>query len=76
MFFSGDLTDLSSTNVALRAAKGTEEANKLHVDLTRHFGKTPFIAFNSPESIHAAGSGWYSGPGTGPGRARPGCFHD
>jgi hypothetical protein len=26
--FSGDLSDFSSTNVALRAAKGTEEANE------------------------------------------------
>jgi hypothetical protein len=38
---SGDLTDFSSTNVTLRAAKETEEAKELHVDLTRHFGKTP-----------------------------------
>jgi hypothetical protein len=39
---SGDLTDFSSTNVALRAVKVTEEANELHVDLTRHFGESPF----------------------------------
>jgi len=39
--FSGDLTDFSSTNVALRAVEGTEEANEFHVDLTQHFGKTP-----------------------------------
>jgi len=38
---SENLTDFSSTNVTLRAAKGTEEAKELHVDLTRHFGKTP-----------------------------------
>jgi hypothetical protein len=39
--FSCYLTDFSSTNVALRAAKGTEEANELHFDLTRYCGKTP-----------------------------------
>jgi hypothetical protein len=35
------LTDFSSTKVFLRAAKGTEEANELHFDLTRYCGKTP-----------------------------------
>jgi hypothetical protein len=39
--FSGDLTDFSSTNVALRAVKGTEKANEFHVELTRHFGESP-----------------------------------
>jgi hypothetical protein len=38
---SGDLTDFSSTNMALRAAKGTEEANELHVELNRHCGESP-----------------------------------
>jgi hypothetical protein len=38
---SGDLTDFSSTNVALRAVKGTEEANVMHVDLTRHCDESP-----------------------------------
>jgi hypothetical protein len=38
---SGDLTDFSSTNVTLRAAIGSEEANELHVELTRHCGESP-----------------------------------
>ena len=57
---SGDLTDFSSTNGALRAVKGTQEGDELHVDLTWHCGKTLvtqlFIAFGSPGSTHAAGS--------------------
>jgi hypothetical protein len=58
---SGDLTDFSSTNVALRAAKGTEEANELHFDLPDIVASPPlqrtqfFIAFISPGSTHAAG---------------------
>ena len=32
---SGDLTDFFTTNTALRAVKGTEKHNKLHIDLTR-----------------------------------------
>jgi hypothetical protein len=38
---SGDVAVFSSTNGALRAVKGTEEGNKSHVGLTRHFGKYP-----------------------------------
>ena len=37
---SGDLTDFSSTNGALRAVKGTQEGDESHVDLTRHCGKS------------------------------------
>jgi hypothetical protein len=33
---SGDLTDFSSINGPLRAVKGTEERDELHVDLTLH----------------------------------------
>jgi hypothetical protein len=36
----GDLTDFSSTDGALRAVKGTEEGNELHLNLTRHYGKS------------------------------------
>ena len=36
---SGDLTDFSSTNGALRAVKGTQEGDESQVDLTRHCGK-------------------------------------
>jgi len=39
--FLGDLTDFSSTNVAFRTVKGTEETNDLHVDLTQHCYKSP-----------------------------------
>jgi hypothetical protein len=38
---SGDLTEFSSTNVALRAVKGAEEANELDDDLIRHCGESP-----------------------------------
>jgi hypothetical protein len=38
---SGDLTDFSSTNVTLRAVKGTEESDESHVNLTRHCGESP-----------------------------------
>ena len=37
---SGDLTDFSSINGALRAVKGTEERDESHVNLTRHCGKS------------------------------------
>ena len=36
---SGDLTDFSSTNGALRAVKEKVECNESHSDLTRHRGK-------------------------------------
>jgi len=37
---SGDLTELSSTNGALRAVKGTQEGDESHVDLTWHCSKS------------------------------------
>ena len=37
---SGDLTDFSSINGALRGVKGTKEGDESHVDLTRHCGKS------------------------------------
>jgi hypothetical protein len=37
---SGDLTDFSSINGPLRAVKGTEECDKLNVDLNQHCGKS------------------------------------
>jgi hypothetical protein len=43
---SGDLTNFSSTNGALRAVKGTDEGNESHVGLTRHFSKSP-VAMNA-----------------------------
>jgi len=45
---SGDLTDISSTYGALRVVKGTEEGNKLHVDLTRHDGKSLVTSNTAP----------------------------
>jgi hypothetical protein len=38
---SGDLTDFSSTNVALHAVKGTEKANESDDDLNRNCGESP-----------------------------------
>ena len=37
-YISGDLTDFSTTNTALRAVKQTEEHNESHVDFTRQRG--------------------------------------
>ena len=37
---SGDLTDFSSINGALRAVKGTQEGDESHVDLTRYCSKS------------------------------------
>jgi len=60
---SGDLTDISSTNGALRAVKATEKGGESHVDLTKQCSKPLslqrtqfFMTFGSPESTYAAGS--------------------
>jgi hypothetical protein len=37
---SGDLTDFSSINGALRAVKGTKEGDESHANLTQHCGKS------------------------------------
>ena len=38
---SGNLTDFSTTNTALRAVKETEEHNEVHVDFARQSNKSP-----------------------------------
>ena len=61
-YISGDLTDFSTTNTALRAVKEFEEHDESHVDFTRQCDKSPItmkqflIAFILPRSTHAAGS--------------------
>ena len=40
-YISGDLTDFSTTNTAMRAVKETEEHDKSHVDFARQCGKSP-----------------------------------
>jgi hypothetical protein len=49
---SGDLTDFSSTNEALRAVKGTREGNEAHDDLTRQCGKSPVATNTVFHSTH------------------------
>ena len=62
---SGDLTDFSSINGALRAVEGTQEGDESHANLTQHCGKSLVatsvvlhcvIAFGSLRSTHAAAS--------------------
>jgi hypothetical protein len=43
MFFSGDLTDFSSTVGAMRAVNGTEEGSESHFDITRNCSKSRII---------------------------------
>ena len=52
---SGDLTDISSINRPLRAVKGTEERDELHVDLTRHCGTS---AVTKNKDIHRVYLTW------------------
>jgi hypothetical protein len=62
---SGDLTDFSYTNWALRAVKKKTECDKSHEDLTRQCKRPSlrraqfFFALNSPGSSHAAESSWH-----------------
>jgi hypothetical protein len=54
---SGDKTNFSSTNGALRAVKGTQDGNDSHEDLIRQCDKSHVVmlALISPGSTHAAG---------------------
>jgi len=56
MIFSGQLTCFSTTNTALRAVKGTEEGNELHVDLTQQCGKFPVTVSAVLQCVYLAWS--------------------